>query len=491
MKGIRKAGSVPIARRIVTLLLLLSAASILTILFLIFLLFDTNRSYTVLLQNATAAADFNTAFKTTIDSEMYIHVIHPRNEVTPEDLPTDELDRVEAILDRLEETTTLPDNIWRIHSMRNMCGSLRGYMTEIYETESYDSRMEKLDRNIRGETGLTRLIETYMHDYLDEEVREMSRLQASLRARTFLLTICTLAAVAALCVSFAYLSARVTRGIAEPIKLLSRKADRFGEGDFSPMPVETHITELRTLSDGFDEMAARIRNLMDRQIEDQKSLHRAELELLQAQINPHFLYNTLDSIAILAQNDRQEEAADMVKNLSSFFRISLSKGKDIISLESERNHVRSYLEIQHVRYSDILEFSIDIDEDILDRYVPKLILQPLVENALYHGIKNRRGMGRIDVRGFLQDGLIHLTVTDNGVGMSEEQLRVLQAGIYNDNHSGLGLINVHKRIRLYCGDEYGLSFTSELGKGTCVTILLPGDLSRSGSPILSQTEASK
>jgi len=225
---------------------------------------------------------------------------------------------------------------------------------------------------------------------------------------------------------------------------------------------------------------------MDKQIEDQKSLHRAELELLQAQINPHFLYNTLDSIAILAETQREEDVVTMVTSLSTFFRNSLNKGEDLISLQAERTQVTSYLEIQQIRYSDILRYEIDIPESLLDCRVPKLILQPLVENALYHGIKNRRGMGKITITGEAAGEDMILRVTDNGAGMAPEQIAALRAGIYEDKHTGLGLVNVHKRIRLYCGEGYGLSFESEPGRGTTVSVRLPQRLNHFRKEEMSQ-----
>ena len=443
------------------------------IVLLIVMMLSINSQYTGVLQSANTAADFNKEFKSMLDSGMYNHVIAPRSKASLETLPMDVLNDAEDVLKRLENTTTLRDNRWRIQSMLDMCENLRNYMIEIALEESYDQRMELLERNIRGETGLTKLIETYMHDFIDDEVREMARLQKWITTQVLAVIIIVAAGVMLLALAMGFYAVRVTKRITGPIGALSKKAQQFGEGDFSSVPVETHITELKTLDSGFDEMARRVDALMAKQIQDQKSLHRAELELMQAQINPHFLYNTLDSIAILAESQREEDAVSMVNSLSTFFRNSLNKGEDIISLGAERTQVTSYLEIQQIRYSDILQYEICIPDELLDCRVPKLILQPLVENALYHGIKNRRGMGKITVTGEADGQDLLLKVSDNGAGMDEEQVKELQAGIYEDKHTGLGLVNVHKRIRLYCGEPYGLFFESQMGKGSTVSIRLP------------------
>jgi two-component system sensor histidine kinase YesM len=291
--------------------------------------------------------------------------------------------------------------------------------------------------------------------------------------QTTLLIISSVVAMGALFIALLLYSLRVSRSITGPIRALTEKAERFGADNFSSLPVDTSIAELKTLDRNFDKMAGRITSLMEKQRQDQQSLHRAELELLQAQINPHFLYNTLDSIAILAESQREEDVVNMVTSLSTFFRNSLNRGEDIISLRAELIQATSYLEIQQIRYSDILTYSISLPEKIQDVTVPKLILQPLIENALYHGIKNRRGRGVIQITGEKQNDDILLQVRDNGAGMTEEQLQRLQAGVYEEHHSGLGLKNVHQRIRLYCGEPYGLTFESKQGIGTTVTVLLP------------------
>ncbi len=438
------------------------------------MLLSINYRYEDALQSAVIAADFNQEFKDALDLAMYNHVIQPHNEYSVARLPMDELNNAEEVLKRLEGVTTLPDNRWRIQSMLYMCSNLRMYMIEIAETESYDLRMELLDRNIRGETGLTTLIEEYMHDFIDDEVQELARLHVDLNKKSAILIGIAVVTMIALFLGIVAYSIVINRRITNPIIALTDKAKHFGERDFSKAkPIETDITELKILDESFNEMTDHITTLIDKQIENERSLHRTELELLQAQINPHFLYNTLDSIAILAESNREEDVIDMITSLSTFFRNSLSEGEDIHTLRAETAQAVSYLEIQHIRYSDILAYSIDIQEDIQDCLVPKLILQPLIENALYHGIKNRRGRGQITITGGREDGNILLRVNDNGAGMDAEQLTQLQNGIFQEKQGGFGLWNVHQRIRLYCGEDYGLSFESIPGEGTTVTVTLP------------------
>lgn len=462
-----------VKQQIRKMLITVAAATAATIAVLILTLISINRQYSKVLACANTAADFNKEFKSALDLEMYNHVIQPRTPRSVEELPMGELDSAERVLSRLSTETTLSDNRWRVQSMLDMCKNLRMYMIEIAQTESYDLRMELLDRNIRGETGLTKLIENYMHDFLGDEVRELARLRQVINRQSTALVILAAAAMGGLFLGMLLYAMRVARRITGPIEALSEKAEQFGSDRFSDAPVETDIAELRSLDRNFDKMAGRISSLMEKQRQDQQSLHRAELELLQAQINPHFLYNTLDSIAILAESQREEDVIDMVTSLSTFFRNSLNRGEDIISLRSEMNQAKSYLEIQQIRYSDILTYRLSVPEEIQDCPVPKLILQPLIENALYHGIKNRRGRGLIEITGEEKDGEIFLRVRDNGAGMSREQLSQLQSGVYEEHHSGLGLKNVHQRIRLYCGEPYGLSFESEIGVGTTVTVRLP------------------
>ena len=205
-------------------------------------------------------------------------------------------------------------------------------------------------------------------------------------------------------------------------------------------------------------------------------MRHAELRLLQEQINPHFLYNTLDTIVWLIESNSVDEAVDMVVSLSQFFRLVLSHGAEYISIREEEQHIRNYLKIQQARYHDILDYEIDIDPAIYSYRILKLTLQPLVENALYHGIKYKRAMGKITITGNMQEKRIVLIVQDNGVGMDPDKLAHLRREIERpckDTEGGFGLANVNERIRMYFGDYYGMQIDSVQGQGTTVTVTIP------------------
>ena len=229
-------------------------------------------------------------------------------------------------------------------------------------------------------------------------------------------------------------------------------------------------------------MAERIQILLENVKKEQEMQHLTELQLIQAQVNPHFLYNTLDTIVWLIEGGQDEDALNMITSLSVFFRTSLSKGKDIITLEEEERHTLSYLEIQQFRYRDILDFEIRIPESLKQILVPKLTLQPLAENALYHGIKNKRGKGKILIEGIdLGEDLI-LRVTDTGQGMTKERLKEVQTAIETGERKGFGLAAVSERIRLYYGSGYGLKISSEEGEGTVMEMYLAKKIQNGEAP---------
>ena len=267
-------------------------------------------------------------------------------------------------------------------------------------------------------------------------------------------------------------SFRLTDGTIQPVNIMLDKVKKVGRGKFDMIPIEAEIEEIEELDEGINKMARKISALLENVRQEKEMQHLTELQLIQAQVNPHFLYNTLDTIVWLIEGGMTDDAVEMISSLSIFFRTSLSKGNDIIPLSEEERHTLSYLEIQQYRYRDILEFEINIPKELSGIPVPKLSIQPLAENALYHGIKNRRGKGKILIEGREEEDALVLTVSDNGQGMTPERLHEVQEAIRTGERAGFGLAAVAERIALYYGPGYGMKIFSEEGKGTTVEIRL-------------------
>jgi two-component system, sensor histidine kinase YesM len=233
--------------------------------------------------------------------------------------------------------------------------------------------------------------------------------------------------------------------------------------------------EIGHLGNSFNTMLIEIRKLIDAVYREQKSKRKAELKILQAQIKPHFLYNTLDTIHWMVKKYGADDVIDVINALTSLFRIGLSKGNEVIRVSEEIEHVRSYLFIQKVRYRQLLNYEIAAEDQVQSLYVQKIILQPIVENAIYHGIKPNKVPGTIEIKVELKEDKLILTVTDNGCGIPEEQLQAINEALENDSTEkmGYGLFNVNERIRLSYGKEFGITLNSETGVGTVVEIRLP------------------
>jgi two-component system sensor histidine kinase YesM len=281
-------------------------------------------------------------------------------------------------------------------------------------------------------------------------------------------------------VAFSVLAAwGLSRSIYTPIKKLHDVTTTITKNDLQALMTSDNVDEITELGMSFNIMIGKIRELLDSKIKEQENLKKAELRALQAQINPHFLYNTLDTIIWMAEAKKTDQVIEIVSALSSFFRISLSKGKDWITIGEEIERTNSYLTIQKMRYRDILDYNIQVDESVKNYTILKLILQPLVENALYHGIKNKRQGGTIIIRARPKnENEVQIEVEDNGIGFTPDKLAQLESELADDSgdiklESGFGIGNVNKRIRLYYGKPYGLSIISEYHTGTCVTLVIP------------------
>ena len=274
------------------------------------------------------------------------------------------------------------------------------------------------------------------------------------------------------------ISSVIARWISNPIRNLERKMKAIGYGDLGrkieirPSPNEPR--EIRHLSVRFMDLMNTISELMERVVKEQDLKRKHELEALQAQINPHFLYNTLDMVVSMVGVNKNEEVIKTITALSRLFRISIGKGKAEITIREELEHVRNYLLIQHYRYKDKFDYVIEMDDEVADLLTLKLIIQPIVENAIKHGFELAVDKGIIHISAKLVAGQVVFTIEDNGLGMSQEKLNQIKLGLLESNAgTGVGIQNVQSRIHLFYGEQYNLRFESEIEEGTKVTITIP------------------
>lgn len=293
----------------------------------------------------------------------------------------------------------------------------------------------------------------------------------SIKTRLFIVFLITLI-LSILAVINSYISSRITN----PIKELEKSVGMLEEGNLDTPVLIGGSYEIQHLGNSIKNMAKQIRVLMDDIVSEHEAKRKQEFDALQSQINPHFLYNTLDIIVWMIENEQKNEAVKAVTALARFFRISLSKGKSIILVQDELEHVRNYLMIQHMRFKNKFSYEIHVEEKCMELTSLKLILQPLVENAIYHGMEFMDGEGEIIINVYRLEDDLYFTVSDNGLGMTKEQVESLftgQAGSTSKKGSGIGVKNVNERIKLYFGEAYGLTISSEPDEGTTITIHLP------------------
>ena len=452
-------------------------------------LISQNRRYNEIIDAAGKASEFSLDFKKDFDYETYLVIVESKSYEESE--LEDMLNEATRVVDSLDEKVEISsENADRLEDIRKYLNNLRTYTTRIRDNlktgDKYEDNIEIWENDVQIVTGLVRETILQFIYYEIQDMQQVKNEMQNLYTRVF--TYSFIAALVIL-VMVIYITYMISQSITSPVRELSRVTARVAGGDMSVRANLETGAELGVLSRSLDEMIERINNLLSQVRTEQENLRVAELELLQAQINPHFLYNTLDTIIWLAEAGDQSKVVSMVGSLSDFFRASLGQGRDIVTIGDEIRHVSSYLEIQQVRYQDILTYSIDVPEEIYISKIPKITLQPLVENALYHGIKNRRGGGCITITGKVESKCIYLYIEDNGIGMTEERLeqinRKINAGEKTENEADaggnreeaeiFGLYNVNERIRLKFGSRYGIHIDSEFGKGTVVTVLLPTD----------------
>ena len=447
-------------------------------LFLIFCFYNlwaANYRYQDMINSTVAASEFTLDFKKDFDYETYLLIVG--NKTVEESELRDMLTNANRIITGLEQITDSRDNLTRLKSIKKYLNNLDTYVDRIEQNirvgNRYEDNMEIWENDVQI---VTTLVRETIFQYIYYETKGIQESHAEYQS--FFVSMIEIAVIAfvAVLLLIVFISHYIPLSISRPIMELVEVTQQVSQGN---LQVRSHVNtgvEAKQLSESLNTMIDKINELLEQVKKEQIRIRKAEFELLQAQINPHFLYNTLDTIIWLAESDEQKQVVHMVESLSDFFRTSLNQGKDIISIKEEIQHVRSYLEIQQMRYQDILEYEINVPEEFYQNTIPKITVQPLVENALYHGIKNKRGKGKITVRGYREDSFFILEVRDNGIGMQPERLvQVRNALLYKQlaESKVYGLYNVNERIRLNCGEEYGLRISSTYQEGTTVKIFLP------------------
>jgi two-component system sensor histidine kinase YesM len=384
---------------------------------------------------------------------------------------------VNDTIEKITEQTDSENRLSLIVAGRTM-QTLENYVDRIKENIEAQVPVVQNEEVLVEVRDVASLVDSMLNDYIAQEIDSSGKMSGSLQ----LVIILTAIAEGVIVLISLWVGNRSVKSTAkfvrQPIERLEEVAAKLSEGTLDARLADTDVTELRNLTNQVNTMAKRLKTMMDKSVLDARNLRKAELRTLQAQINPHFLYNTLDAIVWKAEAGEMDEVIRLTSALSDFFRISLSSGADWIPIRQEKKHIEGYLKIQQTRYRDIMNYEIDIPDELDDYFILKLLVQPLVENALYHGIKIKRGGGKITVMAREEDGMLTFTVRDTGLGMTSEQLEALNERMkkeqptVNVGGGGFGLVNVNLRIRLYYNQMDGLKITSG-PEGTEVSFSVP------------------
>lgn len=450
--------------------------------YLVISLQNYSKAYDEIVSNMTVANSYNLNFKEEMDESTYKLVVGATTFETIEE--KEELRSPYVILEELshdftnllEITTDKDSRAWLLSLLRNI-DTLEDRIDDIRDNVSqggrYDENIVMLDNNIYI---LTELIQDDIQYYIHYQTKSIEELKIQLNEQVEAFVVMYIVVGVFILLLTISVTAMEMYRITKPINELCDVTKIISEGDFSQRVEVDRHDEIGELAYSVNQMSEHLEEYVVKLKDDERQMRHAELRLLQEQINPHFLYNTLDTIVWLVEGNHSERAVDVVVSLSEFFRIVLSKGRECITIREEEKHIRSYLEIQQVRYRDILDYEIDIEEALYEYTIQKLTLQPLVENALYHGIKTKRAKGIIRVTGRLEGDKVRLEVSDDGVGMDVDTLARLRNDITKrckDTDAGFGLANVNERIRMNYGAEYGMTIESKEGVGTTIVVTIP------------------
>ena len=432
--------------------------------------------YDLIITNVSKANSLNQTVKEDISNEIWDIVAG--NKKFDEGNQYAIIDGINESLDDIMRTTEERENRQMLEVAGRAVDTLKRNVDRLGNQMANHSLVSENEESLDEIRGVSALISDILQDFIVRVIESATITNEHHKRITFVLTVIQIFTVFFVTIFAVFTQRSVTTSINAPITRLENLSKKIAEGDFTARVKLPQVSELDGLTDNLNIMAVKIQALIAENVREQQNLQKSEMKALQAQITPHFLYNTFDTIVWLAEEKKNDQVIDITRAFSSFFRISLNKGKDFLTVREEFEHVRSYLTIQKIRYRDILDYDIEYSPEMADCQILKLVLQPLVENALYHGIKNKRGRGFLSVKGWRENNRLCFSVEDNGIGMTEEKLANIMEQINGsadpeDLNNVYGLYNVNKRLELYYDTSTKLEITSRYKKGTTVYFSVP------------------
>ncbi|GCF92651.1 histidine kinase [Enterococcus florum] len=457
---------------------LMIALTVLPVVFISLFYLFSMRQYQSIIKNVNDANEIMSTAPTEINSALWYQVAGKPQEETPLSV----IFSYEQQLDKLKETASTNEHRQTAIVAARILETVEHYAWEIDSNINNNLPIEENEKVLDEIYEVNDLLKETLGEYVTSEINRANQKSSRMSSVIILLVFLELILVCGLLFFIRQFQHFLDHAIQEPIQNFSQMTSQISQGNWQARVNHVHVKELDSLGEDLNKMANQIEILFDENTQKQKSLALSEIKVLQAQITPHFIYNTLDAILSLAQLGDNQRVQEATYALSNFFKITLNKGNEWTTVTQELKHVTSYLDILKIRYGPILSYEITIDPAIESELILKMILQPLVENALYHGIKQNRTRGLIEILGGRTDNdQLFFTVTDNGIGMNEEKLEEVKKNLAQlplvnssiDELKGYGLYNVYRRIKLYFAEDANLIIESQYKVGTSVTILLP------------------
>lgn len=377
----------------------------------------------------------------------------------------------------IRENIQSPREISTLNVSASIIDTIQDYQQQILTNIDAGNSVDKNEAIMNEIDSLTTLLTDRLTDFVRVEIDMASARNQEMIRSLIILTLVELVIISIIVYFVRRNRNFINEQIQQPVNQLITMSQELAAGHLLYRIEPPPTVELNQLTVSLNTMADDLNRLLEENALKQYHLAQSEVRVLQAQITPHFIYNSLDAIVSLIEQEQYEEASEMTYALSDFFRISLSKGKDWIPVERELKHIQDYLTILKIRYGEMLDYSIDVDAELRDYQLLKMVLQPLVENAVYHGTKFVRRAGLIQIIGTSQGANMQFAVTDNGIGMTAERLTEVKAelakGVDSDFSTGYGLYNVNKRLLLYYGQDAAIAVHSTYRKGTTITLTVP------------------